>query len=455
MTVPHEPWLVALSMAIAVQGSFVGLSLARDLDRAEGFRRRLALAGASLTLATGVWSMHFVGMLAANFPSAIDYLVLPTLVSFLICVIVVGVGVYVAHAPGTARLADRRGRDRDGARHQPDALCRHVGGASGRADPPGAALCRRLGGRLRRGERASRFGRLDSRPTRAAAVRRARWRSGWRFPACITPPWRACGSIPHVSTSRASSAPIRRLSRNTLALLTTLVAFGVSGAFLLSLVPDRGAADVRRAVATSPRRRAADRPRRRSNSPASSRRRAAAPRADGDPRRKGRAVAGYRARRYFRRARQRALHLCLRRRAGIFLQSVDQRRRGAPRSGAVPARPSQPYRRDPSHRAGETRGRERDRRIGHAGAVQHSDRARALSRGQTAASRRRRASIAPHFVNCVSMPDAFRAAIPPFGAIFGRPVYRALIVRRTQEQILPSTSIRRRADRRFDQGGRT
>ncbi len=56
----------------------------------QGLRRRLLLAGSALTLATGIWSMHFVGMLAADFPSAIDYLVLPTLVSFLICVIVVG-----------------------------------------------------------------------------------------------------------------------------------------------------------------------------------------------------------------------------------------------------------------------------------------------------------------------------------------------------------------------------
>src|ERR1700734_2577405 len=104
MTVPHELWLVALSVPIGVQGRFVGLSLARELDRSEGVRRRLALAGASLTLATGVWSMHFVGMLAANFPSAIDYLVLPTLVSFLICVIVVGIGAYMAHAPGAPML---------------------------------------------------------------------------------------------------------------------------------------------------------------------------------------------------------------------------------------------------------------------------------------------------------------------------------------------------------------
>jgi diguanylate cyclase len=104
MTIPHEPWLVALSIAIAIQGSFVGLSLARELDSAEGFRRRLALAGSALTLATGVWSMHFVGMLAANFPSAIDYLVLPTLISFLICVLVVGAGVYAAHAWGSPAL---------------------------------------------------------------------------------------------------------------------------------------------------------------------------------------------------------------------------------------------------------------------------------------------------------------------------------------------------------------
>jgi NO-binding membrane sensor protein with MHYT domain len=48
--------------------------------------------------------MHFVGLLAASFPSAIDYLVLPTLASFLICVIVVGLGVYAAHAPQPPNL---------------------------------------------------------------------------------------------------------------------------------------------------------------------------------------------------------------------------------------------------------------------------------------------------------------------------------------------------------------
>ena len=36
MTIPHEPWLVALSIAIAIQGSFVGLSVARELDWPRG-----------------------------------------------------------------------------------------------------------------------------------------------------------------------------------------------------------------------------------------------------------------------------------------------------------------------------------------------------------------------------------------------------------------------------------
>jgi hypothetical protein len=36
MTVPHEQWLVVLSICIAIQGSFVGLLVARGLDQAEG-----------------------------------------------------------------------------------------------------------------------------------------------------------------------------------------------------------------------------------------------------------------------------------------------------------------------------------------------------------------------------------------------------------------------------------
>jgi NO-binding membrane sensor protein with MHYT domain len=105
MSVTHEPWLVALSLVMAFQGSFVGLNLAVQIGRADDARRRLLLAGAALTLALAIWSMHFVGMLAARLPVAVDFLVLPTLLSFLVCVLVVGIAVFAA---SNARLTPVR-----------------------------------------------------------------------------------------------------------------------------------------------------------------------------------------------------------------------------------------------------------------------------------------------------------------------------------------------------------
>jgi NO-binding membrane sensor protein with MHYT domain len=92
--VTYEPWLVLLSIVMAVQGAYVGLSLAVQIGKAVGMRRRLLLAGAALSLALAIWTMHFVGMLAARLPFPVDYLVFPTLLSFLVCVIVVGIAVY-------------------------------------------------------------------------------------------------------------------------------------------------------------------------------------------------------------------------------------------------------------------------------------------------------------------------------------------------------------------------
>src|SRR5262245_12635782 len=98
MPVSHEPWLVVLSLIVAIQGAYVGLSLAVQVGAAVGLRRRLLLAGAAISLAVAVWAMHFVAMLAARLPFPVDYLVFPTLLSFLVCVIVVGAGVFAAVA---------------------------------------------------------------------------------------------------------------------------------------------------------------------------------------------------------------------------------------------------------------------------------------------------------------------------------------------------------------------
>jgi NO-binding membrane sensor protein with MHYT domain len=236
MTVPHEPWLVALSIAIAIQGSFVGLSLAGLLDSTDGFRRRIVLAGAASTLATGVWSMHFVGMLAANCPSAVDYLVLPTLVSFLICVIMVGVGVYAAHAPGAPTLRIGGGAVAMGLgislMHYVGMSAVHLAGPTEQRTPfvVASVVVSIVASALA-------LTALDSRPTRprlfAGAIGLGLAISGMHYTAMAG--MRLDPQCFDVSRFVGADAA---LSRNTLALLATLVAFGVSGAFLLSLVPD-------------------------------------------------------------------------------------------------------------------------------------------------------------------------------------------------------------------------
>src|SRR3979409_833883 len=85
----HDPYLVALSAVIAILGGYTGFSLGARIRGTLG--RRLLLAGAAGFLAVGIWTMHFIGMLAAPIPADTVYLVLPTIISFLICALVVGV----------------------------------------------------------------------------------------------------------------------------------------------------------------------------------------------------------------------------------------------------------------------------------------------------------------------------------------------------------------------------
>jgi NO-binding membrane sensor protein with MHYT domain len=90
----HDPWLVALSVAVAILGGYTGFSLAARVRAAPGGSRRVLLAGAAAFLAVGIWTMHFVGVLAAPLPSDAVYLVLPTIISFLICALVVGISLF-------------------------------------------------------------------------------------------------------------------------------------------------------------------------------------------------------------------------------------------------------------------------------------------------------------------------------------------------------------------------
>ncbi|MDO8933995.1 MAG: MHYT domain-containing protein, partial [Rhodocyclaceae bacterium] len=90
----HDPYLVALSVAIAILGGYTGFGLAARIRGTPGVSHRLLLASAAAFLAVGIWTMHFVGMLAAPIPADTVYLVLPTIISFLICALVVGISLF-------------------------------------------------------------------------------------------------------------------------------------------------------------------------------------------------------------------------------------------------------------------------------------------------------------------------------------------------------------------------
>lgn len=96
MDLGFDLWLVGLSLVMAFQGSYVGLHVARRLPDAPVTDRRRLIAASAVSLALAIWTMHFVGMLALDLPVVANYLVLPTLLSFLVCVLVVGIAVFLA-----------------------------------------------------------------------------------------------------------------------------------------------------------------------------------------------------------------------------------------------------------------------------------------------------------------------------------------------------------------------
>src|SRR5258708_36628541 len=60
--------LVALSVLIAIFSSYAALDLAGRVTAAHGWSRALWLLGGAGAMGTGIWSMHYIGMLAFILP---------------------------------------------------------------------------------------------------------------------------------------------------------------------------------------------------------------------------------------------------------------------------------------------------------------------------------------------------------------------------------------------------
>lgn len=107
MTGTYDPVLVGLSLIIAVIASFTGLSLAQRMVTSAGRARAIWLLSAAVALGGGIWSMHFVAMLAFSLSGMrTSYDPWLTVVSFLIPIGLTGSGLAIASpsARSTARL---------------------------------------------------------------------------------------------------------------------------------------------------------------------------------------------------------------------------------------------------------------------------------------------------------------------------------------------------------------
>ncbi|MRV73148.1 PAS domain S-box protein [Duganella sp. FT92W] len=70
----YDPWLVILSVVVASFSSWMGLQMAGQAATASSPNlRRAALLTGSLALGSGVWAMHFIGMLAFNLCTGVEY----------------------------------------------------------------------------------------------------------------------------------------------------------------------------------------------------------------------------------------------------------------------------------------------------------------------------------------------------------------------------------------------
>jgi signal transduction histidine kinase/NO-binding membrane sensor protein with MHYT domain/CheY-like chemotaxis protein len=78
--------LVLLSFLIASFGAYTGLSLASDMYKAKPSAKNILHWGGALALGAGIWSMHFIGMLAYDMDMAHSYDPFLTIVSMIIAI---------------------------------------------------------------------------------------------------------------------------------------------------------------------------------------------------------------------------------------------------------------------------------------------------------------------------------------------------------------------------------
>jgi NO-binding membrane sensor protein with MHYT domain len=87
--------LVALSVVIAICASYAALDLAGRVTAARGIARGVWLMGGAGAMGLGIWSMHYIGMLAFSLPVPVRYDWPTVAVSLVAAILASAVALYV------------------------------------------------------------------------------------------------------------------------------------------------------------------------------------------------------------------------------------------------------------------------------------------------------------------------------------------------------------------------
>ena len=88
--------LAVLSWLVAVFASYTALELAAHIRDSDNQARKWWVGGCAFAMGGGIWSMHFIAMLALELPLPVNYRVLVTLFSLMVAVLASGYAFQIA-----------------------------------------------------------------------------------------------------------------------------------------------------------------------------------------------------------------------------------------------------------------------------------------------------------------------------------------------------------------------
>lgn len=99
LTGSYSSSLVLISLCVAILASYTALDLTGRIATAKGRAAWLWMGGGALAMGIGVWSMHFIGMLAFSLPIDLGYDLALTAFSLLIAVLSSGFALWLVSQP--------------------------------------------------------------------------------------------------------------------------------------------------------------------------------------------------------------------------------------------------------------------------------------------------------------------------------------------------------------------